>query len=330
MNSQTKNDVFVTTRNGWKAFYVLNAIHSPLRALFPEEDQNRMFAGLDRTQHPTALAKEGLGVKTRTYFNKENADFILTDKDISYLNASDPTQATFKTGDIFHFQNHQLRRSLAFYLIGYELCSFPALKQQLSHFSMAMTRWYARNASSLMKIYSEVQNERISQHADIFVRIYQKLANGERVAGGKGNAAMAEIARQGKSYFEEGANKRYLSREYWIESLKTGSAHLHVTAPGIVCTNTQCSMRINIDLSECVGCENDYIEDVVYAESARMDAMRNLNFLLEMNDLNSNSASQYIMQIGAAEKIMKDLDFNFEPYQVQEEVTRLLISTTNI
>lgn len=328
INSQTKDDVFVTTLMGWKAFHVLSAIHTPLRALFPKDESNRMFASLKSTQKPIVLSKDTLGQATMRGFNNDGQfDLVLTDRDMNYLNASDPTQKSFKLGDSFHFQNHQLRRSLAYYLIGYELCSFPALKQQLGHFSMAMTRWYARNASSFQKLYSEIQHERTVQHADIFARIYQKLANGERIAGGRGKAAMQEISRQGKSYFEEGVNRRLLSRDYWIETLKAGDAHLHVTAPGIVCTNTQCSMRINIDLSDCVDCGYDYIEDVVYAESSRMDAMRNLNLLIEWEDLNASSASKYYMQIKAAETIMKDLEFNFEPYEFQEEVTKLLIET---
>ncbi|CAH8233108.1 hypothetical protein VAE308_250004 [Vibrio aestuarianus] len=37
---------------------------------------------------------------------------------------------------------------------------YPQLKQQLGHISMAMTKWYARNAWSFKKIYTEVQNMR--------------------------------------------------------------------------------------------------------------------------------------------------------------------------
>lgn len=84
--------------------------------------------------------------------------------------------------------------------------------------------------------------------------------------------------------------------------------HLHAIAPGMYCTNTQCSMRINIDLSECVDCEYDFIENAVYAESSRMDAMRNVEFLKENNELNSSSATKYFMQVKAAEAIMDDFD----------------------
>jgi integrase len=330
LNSQTKDDIFVTTEVGWKSFHVIDLIHSSYRELFPKKESNRMFAGLKYTQHPRALSKAQLGTAVLSYCNKKyGRDLVLTEKDMSYLMTSDPSQSKFKIGAKFILQNHQLRRSLAYYLIGYELCSFPALKQQLGHFSMAMTRWYARNAVSLQKLYSEIQHERNVQQADVFVRIYKKLANGERIAGGKGKAKINEIAKQGEIYFEDGANKRLLSRDYWIDRLENGKEHIHAIAPGMYCTNNKCSMRISIDLTECVGCEFDYIENVVYAEASRMDAMRNLNLLLEYNELNSSSATKYHLHIKAAERIMVDLEFEFKPYAFQKEITDLLIATSN-
>lgn len=327
LNSQTKNDTFVTTEMGWKAFHVLNSIHTPYRNRFPEKDRHRMFANLANNQYFKPVKKAALGKSIKNNFNKDKFDFILTVEDMGYLQASDPAQKSFKLGDKFHFTTHQTRRSLAYYLIGYELCSFPALKQQLSHLSMAMTRWYARNAHSFEQLYSEISKERITQKAEIFARIYQKMANGERIAGGKGQAMVAEISREGESYFENGVNKRKLSIDYWIDQLTNGKAHLHAVAPSMYCTNTQCSMRINIDLSECVDCEYDFIENAVYAESSRMDAMRNIEFLKECGELNSSAATKYFMQVKAAEAIMDDLGFDHDKYEFAEDVRSLVINT---
>ncbi|NMU24580.1 integrase, partial [Vibrio parahaemolyticus] len=88
-------------------------------------------------------------------------------------------------------------------------------------------RWYARNSSNFPKIYKEVDKERVEQLAEIYVRIYSKLAKGERVAGGKGKQAAKEIARQGKNFFKDGTNKNLLTREYWIEQLNKDIKHLH-------------------------------------------------------------------------------------------------------
>ncbi|GIU17972.1 hypothetical protein [Shewanella glacialipiscicola] len=328
LSSQTKNDTFVTTQAGWKAFHMLNAINTPYRKRFEKKYNHRMFANLKDIAFPNPIGKSALHTVINTTFNRDKFDFTLTAEDMAYLQTSDPTQTSFNQSDKFHFSPHQTRRSLAYYLIGYELCSFPALKQQFSHLSMAMTRWYARNAYSFEKLYSEIQKERVTQQAEIFARIYQKMANGKRIAGGKGQAAVAEISRQSESYFEDGVSKRKLSIDYWIDRLTNGKEHLHAIAPGMYCTNTQCSMRINIDLSECVDCEYDFIENAVYAESSRMDAMRNIEFLKENNELNSSSATKYLMQVKAAEAIMDDLGFKYEKYEIAEDVLNLVIDTT--
>lgn len=330
LNSQTKDETFVTTEVGYKAFHVLNAIHTPLRNRFKAINSHRMFANFSEYLFCKPVSKYGITRSLIKNFNAENFDFVLTTDDMGYLQASDPNQTTFKKGDRFHFTPHQTRRSLAYYLIGYELCSFPALKHQLKHLSLAMTRWYARNAYSFEKLYNEIQKERIWQQAELFARIYQKLANGERVAGGKGQAMIAEISREGESYFEDGVNKRKLSKEYWIDMLSNGKAHLHAIAPGMYCTNTQCSMRIKIDLSECVDCEFDFIENAVYAEGSRMDAMRNIEFLKETNELNSSAATKYFMQIKAAEAIMEDLGFKHDKYVFDADVLSLVISTSEV
>ncbi|MGL1103981.1 integrase [Vibrio parahaemolyticus] len=329
-NSQTTDDDFITTIVGYKAYYILNAIHSPLRKFFPEEKSHRFFSQLHSTRFPRPYNVESLGCSISQFMkNRSGIDLILTDEDIKFLNTSEQGKEKYQVGDLFNLTNHQPRRSLAYYLIGYELCSFPALKQQLGHFTMAMTRWYARNANSFQKFWNEIKDERITQQADILVRIFTQMANGERVAGGKGKTYLREIAKQGENYFKDSVNKRYLSRQYWIDKLRSGAEHLHAIAPGMYCSNDNCSMRLNIDLTECVECEWDYIENVIYAEGSRMDAMRNLNFMIEYNELNSSSATKYYMQIKAAEKIMSDLDFDYSPYEFQSEVINMIIHVRN-
>jgi hypothetical protein len=326
MNSQTKDDVFVTTETGYKAFQILNSIHSPLRKKI-KGSNSRMFCHLVNTYTPTLAQKHSLGNEA----NKAKfIDFTLTTDDFSYLNNSDPSQTKLKQGDVFKVKNHQLRRSLAFYLIGYELLSFPQLKQQFSHFSMAMTRWYARNATSFKDMYSEIEDERISQQGDILARIYQKMADNKKIAGGKGKAAVAQISGKGSNYFEEADNNRKLSKLHWRNEIRSKKAHLHAIAPSMYCSNSNCDMRINIDLTECVDCEFDYIEDASYAVTSRTNAMRNILKLSELGDLNASIASKYIVQIRAAEKIMDDLDFEHEKFVIPEVAANLLIKTQQV
>ena len=326
MNSQTKDDVFVTTETGYKAFQILNSIHSPLRKKIKGSD-SRMFCNVVNTYTPRLAKKSSLGNEA----NKAKfIDFTLTTDDFSYLNNSDPSQTTLKQGDTFKVKNHQLRRSLAFYLIGYELLSFPQLKQQFSHFSMAMTRWYARNATSFKDMYAEIETERISQQGDILARLYQKMADKNKIAGGKGKATVAQINGKGGNYFEKADNNRKLSKLHLRNEIRSKKIHLHAIAPGMYCTNSNCDMRINIDLTECIDCEFDYIEDASYAVTSRANAMRNILKLAELGDLNASIASKYIVQIRAAEKIMDDLDFEHEKFVIPEVAANLLIKTQQV
>lgn len=330
LTSQTKNDVYVTTESGKKAFEILNAIHSPYRKRF-ERNSHRMFASIIKSNWHEAANKAAMG---KSLIDKTNAHPLLkqplSKQDCEYLRVSDPTRNDFVVGEQFNYNNHQLRRSFAYYLIGYELLSFPQLKQQLGHLSLEMTRWYALNASSFQKIYREVASERNKQQAEVLARIYNRMANKERIAGGLGLALTDLVTKEGKLHFEKTENKRKLSSEYWETEIKANRAHIHAIAPGMYCTKRECDMRISIDLSECVDCSWDLIENVVFAETARMDAMRNLLFLHDSGELNKSAASKYIMQIRSAEKIMTNIGFEFEKFTIPAEAEAMLIEVSEV
>ena len=327
---QTKDDIFVTTPTGYKAFKVLSTIHTQYRKRFTSE-RNRMFAALQYTQNPCNIQKKSVVSGIIEFLNGSNCslDLKLTTEDMKYLNISDPGQSKFEQEGLFRITNHMFRRSLAYYLIGYELLSFPQLKDQLSHLSPAMTRWYANNASSFQKFYKEINRERTRQQSDILARIYQRIANRERISGGKAKALQA-IAGDGKSYFEKEENREKLFPRYWKKLIENDDAHLHAIAPGMYCTNKNCSMRINIELAECLGCETSIIEEVAYAEQTRIKAMRDLLYLEETGELNHSGFSFYAMKIKSSERIMSELGFEYEPFKFPENFmdSQLVVSTT--
>lgn len=74
-NSQTKDDTFVTTEVGYRSFHVLNAIHSPFRKKFEEENSNCMFANLVEYLFCKPVTKEGIGKSLISNFNRDNFDF---------------------------------------------------------------------------------------------------------------------------------------------------------------------------------------------------------------------------------------------------------------
>ncbi len=194
--TQKLDDTYVTTVDSYKAFHVLNALSAPYRAYIKEFNSDTMFVDLQRNTAHRQRTKKTLGKALSDFIAKRSGvDMSLTQLDVDNLSISEGNQ-THNVDEQYRITPHQARRSLAYYLVGYELCSFPALKQQLGHFSMAMTRWYARNATKYSKFWEEVGDLRISEKADICVRIFKRLANGERLAGGKGAAYLERDTKQ--------------------------------------------------------------------------------------------------------------------------------------
>lgn len=326
--AQSKQDEFVTTETGMRAYKVFQALHTPLRKLHPDSQ----FFFHKTKQNCSEITRDQLGKHSKAWFkNSMGEELVLTNEDIIDLKTSDPN-LSFKVGDDYEFSGHQLRRSFAYYLIGFELCSFPQLKQQFSHVSMAMTRHYAKNASKFQKLRKKKQNlanaideERIDQKAKIYLRIYQKLANNERVAGGKGKEFAKNMMKKGRNLFKDRVDNDMLSLTYWKKQIRTQNRHIHAVAPGVYCTSTTCDLRTQVNLMECVDCKNDYIVDAVFAEAKRKEAEIHMLYDIENDELTPQTASESYIKILAAERIMKDLDIDFEPVIFPDEVKNLLI-----
>ncbi|MEF1291904.1 site-specific integrase, partial [Vibrio sp. M260118] len=214
--------------------------------------------------------------------------------------------------------------------------SFPQLKQQFSHVSLAMTRLYAKNASKFQKLRKKkgknqnlcsiIDDERVHQKALVYLNIYHRLANKERVAGGKGKAfAKARSEQDENTLFTDKTNNDMLTLEYWENVIRNGQRHIHVVAPGIYCTSANCRLRTQVNLIECVDCDNDYIVDAVYAEAMRKEAEEHMHYDIIHNELTAQTASELYIKITAAQRIMDDLGLNFEPVVFPKEVQDVLI-----
>ncbi|CAH8233094.1 hypothetical protein VAE308_250003 [Vibrio aestuarianus] len=166
----------------------------------------------------------------------------------------------------------------------------------------------------------EMRNAKCSK---LIARLYSKLANKERLAGGLG-AGLVRDTMKDRNYFSRDENQRKLDATYWEEQIKTGKVHIHAIGQGMYCTKRTCAMRASIDLSECVGCAWDIIEDALTAESLRMTAMRNIILLLDCDELNSSSATKYLLDIRSAEQILRDLDFKHEAYEAPDELLAIM------
>ncbi|HHX8527187.1 TPA: site-specific integrase [Vibrio diabolicus] len=326
--SQSIQDEFVTTETGMKAYKVLQVLHTPLRKRHPSSQSFFHKIKEDFSE----ISKKVIGAHSIAWFRGAvGEELALTNEDLINLKVSDPN-LSFELGSNYEFTPHQLRRSFAYYLIGYELCNFPQLKQQFSHVSMAMTRHYAKNASKFQKIRhkkktlaNEIDEERINQKARVYLNIYEKLANKERVAGGKGKEFAKSMTKADRNLFTDKVDNDMLSLNFWKKQIRYKKRHLHAVAPGIYCTSTSCGLRTLVNLIECVDCKNDYIVDTVFAEAKRKEAEIHMLYDIENNELSPQTASESYIKIQAAERIMNDLGIDYEPVVFPNEVRGLLI-----
>ncbi len=326
--SQSIQDEFITTEIGMKAYEVLQALHTPLRKRHPGSQSFFHKIKEDFSE----IRKQSIRKYFQAWFKDAmGEELTLTNEDLIDLKVSDPN-LSFELGSNYEFTPHQLRRSFAYYLIGYELCNYPQLKQQFSHVSMAMTRHYAKNASKFQKIRqkkktlaNEIDEERIDQKARVYLSIYEKLANKERVAGGKGKEFAKSMTKTNRNLFRDKVDNDMLSLNYWKKQIRNQNRHLHAVAPGIYCTSTTCGLRTLVNLIECVDCKNDYIVDAVFAEAKRKEAEIHMLYDIENNELTPQTASESYIKIQAAERIMGDLGIDYEPVVFPNEVRQLLI-----
>ncbi|MDV5246781.1 site-specific integrase [Shewanella xiamenensis] len=317
---QGHNDVYVTTRIGHIAFELLNALNRPVRRWLQANGQKGwLLNSLKRFRLPVSISSSSNVLNSLTsLFSKENNSFSieLNSDDIEMLRRSDP-EKTFNIGDRWHLTPHQLRRSLAYYLVGMQLADYPQLKQQFSHYSIAMTMYYARNASSFGKMYHDLELEKVRQQARLYSDLASKAMHGVKLGGG-----------QGKNMFSERFTDRDISPAYFEKEIKSGRKHIHALAPGMYCINHTCSMRIGIDLSECTDCDWSIIESAAYAKAARQESIHILEALKLRNELSADIAAFHSVRIRAAEKVMADMELEFEQYQPPAYASDWLISST--
>jgi len=127
------------------------------------------------------------------------------------------------------------------------------------------------------------------------------------------------------SLFKDKVDADMLSFNYWKKQILDQKRHIHAVAPGVYCTSTTCSLRTQVNLLECVDCKNDYIVDAVFAEAKRKEAEINMLWDIEHDELTPQTASEAYIKITAAERIMNDLDINYDPVKIPQEVKELLI-----
>lgn len=78
---------------------------------------------------------------------------------------------------------------------------------------------------------NEIDNERINQKARVYLSIYEKLANKERVAGGKGKEFAKSMTKTDRNLFTDKVDNDMLSLNFWKKQIRNKK-----TTPSCGCT----------------------------------------------------------------------------------------------
>jgi hypothetical protein len=298
--------------------------------MFFKEPSNSMWAHLNSFNDikPIENPRQYIGNKiSKTLPNHVSTDMAINEGDLEMLSLSDPSNDSYKKGDVWSLSSHQLRRSLAYYLVGFELAGYLQLKNQFGHFSTGMSLYYGKNSERFTKFYEEFELERLEQQSDTMAEIYSKIANGERVAGGAGK----RLRREMDNHALDPKNiERKCSKSFWKAELnkRNNEMRVHAVAPGIICTNSACDMRIEIDLSECIDCDFDYIENASYAEQTRQISMNRLAYMERENEIYPDRIASEMVRIRSAEKILDDLGVPYDRFSTGPLIKSTMIAST--
>ena len=198
-------------------------------------------------------------VKSQKVYNLlDTADFKITNADFAALQTVDPFRAwqeepNFRIGDDWHFNQHQLRRTLAYYASQTGLVSIPTLRSQFKHLSSEMTLYYGQSKGVRSKAgtgqHFKDYMASIKPSADYIAYHNDVLNSKERLVGGSG-----VIANKKKCNREDRVGILLEGRDEMTKRFERGELAYHQTPLGGCTTVTPCNGRALRDITACLHC----------------------------------------------------------------------------
>lgn len=229
-------------------------------------------------------------------------------------------QKVIKPGQLWPLSSHQFRRSLAFYTIKHRLGTTIALKEQYKHLYLQMTEWYAEGGTM-----ARINNLLIDNHLqelldstkleDTTNKIFNFVHSKNKLSGSHGKAIVE--MRNDIPYI-------YSSWDVIYEAVKSGLLTLHGTLHSYCKNGYNCDMDGVINPAFCVNCSSG--SSIIDGENAKWWKMKHQTLTEYLSSTKTVSPSVYshcILQIRAAESVMKDFDIEFCCYKHPVEIIEL-------
>ncbi|WP_421180256.1 hypothetical protein [Aeromonas enteropelogenes] len=220
-------------------------------------------------------------------------------------------------GKPWHFSTHQFRRTLAFYCIKNRLGTLVALKQQFKHLFLSMTEWYTNGGklASLrnLKVDSKVQQALNDVNAETTANIiFKQWHSDSKLSGSHGKAIMK---------MRGDVPTIYSSWDVIYHAVKDGKLTLHGTVHSYCKSGYDCNMDGVIAPQFCVDCSSG--SSIIDEQQAKWWKNKHLSLTAYMTsgeNISISERSHYITQVRAAERVMKDFDIEFKPFEPELKV----------
>ncbi len=205
----------------------------------------------DRTPMNDAIRRIGLAIPAI-----EDADYAF----LSQLSRDSRIDLDkFAPGTAFPFSPHQLRRSLAYFVMRVGGIEIGALRRQFKHLLAGMTRYYTSGVvsaepESAMTISDLLSKERL---LEIDERLRRHLASYTDLRGPMGTSAKRDI----ESASEEGRQRIIEStRERMLKRVRQGEINYMETPLGACLSADPCIPRARAEVSACLRCKSAVLE----------------------------------------------------------------------
>ena len=244
----------------------------------------------------SCIIKPKRTINKNTFIPLDNSKLIITKEDkeqIEFMNYLGD-MGEIKIGELWNFQSHQYRRSLAIYSIQSGLVSVGAVQKQLKHLFREMTLYYA-NGASFAKQFFDIPKKHIAHdynnlkpEIDALVFIKDVLFSDEKLYGRYG-----KIVENNKQDNRKDFNLFFIeNREKTLRHFYNGDIAYKETAIGGCISTLACDYTLTRSLLACDNCESSIIkksrlDDVIKTQEKFIESLdaNSIEYRTEFRDL---------------------------------------------
>lgn len=313
-----------------QAFEIITLLTDHMRAELQNSNyvyKNRTWLTQKRRSQPPKQISSW-NSKLQTF--ARNAEALITEQDRleclrSNPNSAGSIQKYVVVGNIWHLTTHQFRRTLSVFAASNKLSSALAIKQQLKHLYLQMSDWYQEGAANIKeKLFNDLgltceaelltmlEQEKNKLTADKFFDFY----NSDKTLSGTGGKAIMSM--------RENNTKLYSDWNTLYKAVKQKRLTLHSTLHSYCRNGYNCDMEGVINPAFCVNCNSDgSIIEEEHAIDWQRKHQKLTAYLNEHSDISFQEKLPLILQVQAAEVVMKDFKLPFTPFPELIEISIL-------